>query len=68
MINGKMTGVRLSGGPEALVAKLGLKPDDVVTSVNGMPLDSPAHRVPPPTEWRTRWTRSGVTTPPNSRS
>lgn len=42
MVNGKMTGVRLSGGPEALVAKLGLKPDDVVTSVNGMPLDSPA--------------------------
>jgi general secretion pathway protein C len=24
------------------VAKLGLKPDDVVTSVNGIPLDSPA--------------------------
>jgi general secretion pathway protein C len=42
LVNGKMTGVRLSGGPEALVAKLGLKPDDVVTSVNGMPLDSPA--------------------------
>jgi general secretion pathway protein C len=42
MVNGKMTGVRLSGGPEALIAKLGLKPDDVVTSVNGMALDSPA--------------------------
>lgn len=42
MVNGKMTGVRLSGGPEALVARLGLKADDVVTSVNGMALDSPA--------------------------
>jgi general secretion pathway protein C len=42
MVNGKMTGVRLTGGPEALVSKLGLKPDDIVTSVNGIPLDSPA--------------------------
>ena len=42
MVNGKMTGVRLTGGPEALVSKLGLKPDDVVTSVNGISLDSPA--------------------------
>lgn len=42
MVDGKMTGVRLSGGPEALVSRLGLKPDDVVTAVNGMPLDSPA--------------------------
>jgi general secretion pathway protein C len=42
MVNGKMTGVRLSGGPEALMSKLGLKADDVVTAVNGIPLDSPA--------------------------
>jgi len=42
MVNGKMTGVRLTGGPEALVSRLGLKPDDVVTSVNGVVLDSPA--------------------------
>ncbi|UXI69095.1 PDZ domain-containing protein [Tahibacter amnicola] len=41
--NGKMTGVRLAGGPDAaLVAKLGLQPTDVVTSINSVPLDSPA--------------------------
>lgn len=45
-VSGRMTGVRLSGGPDAaLIAKLGLKPDDVITSVNGITLDSPA-RVP----------------------
>lgn len=39
--NGKFVGVRLSGGREAAaLAKLGLKPDDVVTQVNGIPLDS----------------------------
>lgn len=40
--NGKFVGVRLSGGrDQALIAKLGLRPDDVVTSINGIPLDSP---------------------------
>ncbi|HET9484260.1 MAG TPA: type II secretion system protein N [Xanthomonadales bacterium] len=39
--NGQFVGVRLSGGREAAaLAKLGLQPDDVVTSVNGIPLDS----------------------------
>jgi general secretion pathway protein C len=41
--NGKFAGVRLSGGKEApLLAKLGLRPDDVITAVNGIALDSPA--------------------------
>lgn len=41
MENGAFVGVRLSGGREAAaLAKLGLKPDDIVTSVNGIPLDS----------------------------
>ncbi len=40
--NGRMTGVRLAGGDPALMTRLGLKPDDVVTSVNGIALDSPA--------------------------
>ncbi|MEO8672028.1 MAG: type II secretion system protein GspC [Tahibacter sp.] len=40
--NGKMTGVRLTGGPDAaLIGKLGLQPTDVVTSINSIPLDSP---------------------------
>lgn len=40
--NGKFVGVRLSGGrDQPLIAKLGLRPDDVVTSINGIPLDSP---------------------------
>lgn len=41
MENGRMTGVRLSGGPNAaLIAQLGLQPTDVVTSINNVPLDS----------------------------
>lgn len=41
MENGQFVGVRLAGGSEAAaLAKLGLKPDDIVTSVNGIPLDS----------------------------
>ncbi|HJU40482.1 MAG TPA: PDZ domain-containing protein, partial [Tahibacter sp.] len=44
--NGRMIGVRLSGGPDAaLVSALGLQPNDVVTAVNNVPIDSPA-RVP----------------------
>ncbi|MEP7044805.1 MAG: type II secretion system protein N [Dokdonella sp.] len=38
---GKLTGVRLSaGGDAALINQIGLRPGDVVTSVNGMPIDS----------------------------
>ncbi len=41
MENGRMAGVRLSGGPNAaLIAQLGLQPTDVVTSINSVPLDS----------------------------
>lgn len=41
--NGRMVGVRLSGGPDAaMVAALGLQPNDVVTAVNNVPIDSPA--------------------------
>jgi general secretion pathway protein C len=40
--NGRMTGVRLNGGPDAtLIAQLGLQPNDIVTSINNVPLDSP---------------------------
>ncbi len=43
MENGQFVGVRLSGGRDVpLIAKLGLRPDDVVTAVNGIALDSPA--------------------------
>lgn len=43
MENGKMTGYRVFpvGNSDAF-AKLGLKPGDLVTAVNGMPLDNPA--------------------------
>jgi general secretion pathway protein C len=41
--NGRFAGVRLSSTKEAaLLTKLGLKPDDVVTAVNGIALDNPA--------------------------
>jgi general secretion pathway protein C len=40
--NGRMTGVRLNGGPDStLIAQLGLQPNDIVTSINNVPLDSP---------------------------
>lgn len=43
MENGRMAGVRLTGGPSAaLVAQLGLQPSDIVTSINNVPLDSMA--------------------------
>ena len=43
MEDGRFVGVRLQGGRDAaLISKLGLQPDDVVTSVNGIELDSPA--------------------------
>lgn len=39
---GRMVGVRVSAGPnQALVNAMGLRPDDVVTAINGIPLDSP---------------------------
>lgn len=39
---GKMVGVRVNAGPnQALVNAMGLRADDVVTAVNGIPLDSP---------------------------
>ena len=38
---GRLTGVRLSaGGDTALIQQIGLRPGDVVTAVNGMPIDS----------------------------
>ncbi|MDR2013460.1 MAG: hypothetical protein LBQ20_10615 [Rhodanobacter sp.] len=38
---GKLSGVRLSAGADtALLGQIGLRPDDVVTAVNGMPVDS----------------------------
>jgi general secretion pathway protein C len=41
--DGRFVGVRLvAGGDVPLLARLGLKPDDVVTAVNGIPLDSPS--------------------------
>lgn len=43
--NGRMRGVRLSAGRDSdVLAKAGLKPNDVVTSVNGIALDSPARQ------------------------
>ena len=40
--NGRFIGVRLAGARDVpLIAQLGLQPDDVVTSVNGIALDSP---------------------------
>ncbi len=40
---GAFVGVRLQGGANVpALARLGLKPDDVVTAINGIPLDSPA--------------------------
>lgn len=43
---GKMVGVRVNAGPnQALVNAMGLRPDDVVTAINGIPLDSPGRAV-----------------------
>lgn len=39
--NGKLSGVRLSAGTDAaLINQIGLRPGDIVTSVNGLPIDS----------------------------
>ncbi|HET9484024.1 MAG TPA: type II secretion system protein GspC [Xanthomonadales bacterium] len=41
--NGRFVGVRLTAGRELpIIARLGLQPDDVVTSINGIALDGPA--------------------------
>jgi general secretion pathway protein C len=42
--NGRIAGVRVSaaGGDAALLAQLGLRPSDIVTAVNGLPVDSVA--------------------------
>lgn len=42
--NGQIAGVRVSSanGDSAMMAKLGLKPSDIVTAVNGVPVDSVA--------------------------
>jgi general secretion pathway protein C len=40
--NGRMAGVRLSAGRDSdILSRAGLRPTDVVTSVNGIPLDGP---------------------------
>ena len=40
--NGRMAGVRLSVGRDSdLLARAGLRPSDIVTAVNGIPLDGP---------------------------
>ena len=44
--NGRMQGVRLGVGRDSdLLARAGLRPTDVVTSVNGIPLDGPARQM-----------------------
>jgi general secretion pathway protein C len=42
MENGRMAGVRLSVGRDSdLLSRAGLRPNDIITSVNGIPLDGP---------------------------
>ncbi|MBN8483119.1 MAG: PDZ domain-containing protein, partial [Xanthomonadales bacterium] len=41
--NGRVAGLRVStAGDAALMARLGLRPSDIVTAVNGIPVDSVA--------------------------
>lgn len=42
--NGRMVGVRLSARDPAALARLGLQPDDLITAVNGIPVDGPHRR------------------------
>jgi general secretion pathway protein C len=43
MENGQFVGVRLSAGPQqAMLEKLGLRPDDIVTAVNGQSITDPS--------------------------
>jgi general secretion pathway protein C len=42
MENGRMAGVRLSAGRDSdILSRAGLRPTDIVTAVNGIPLDGP---------------------------
>lgn len=42
MENGRMAGVRLSVGRDSdLLSRAGLRPNDIITAVNGIPLDGP---------------------------
>jgi general secretion pathway protein C len=42
--NGRLRGMRVNPGPNAAAfARLGLKPNDIVTAINGTPLDDQAH-------------------------
>lgn len=44
--NGRMRGVRLSAGRDSdVLTRAGLKPTDIVTAVNGVPLDGPARQI-----------------------
>ena len=44
--NGRMQGVRLGAGRDSdLLSRAGLRPTDIVTSVNGIPLDGPARQM-----------------------
>ncbi|MCX7557553.1 PDZ domain-containing protein [Xanthomonadaceae bacterium JHOS43] len=44
-VNGRMRGVRINAGRDSdLLEKAGLKPSDIVTAVNGIPLDNPARQ------------------------
>jgi general secretion pathway protein C len=43
--NGRFSGVRLSVGRDSeLLSRTGLKPTDIITAVNGIPLDGPARQ------------------------
>lgn len=42
--SGRMVGVRLSLRDPAALARLGLAPDDLITAVNGIPIDGPHRR------------------------
>lgn len=42
--NGRLIGVRLRVADPALLERLGLRGDDVITAVNGIPLDGPERR------------------------
>lgn len=44
-VNGRMRGVRVSAGRDSdVLEKAGLRPSDIVTAVNGIPLDSPSRQ------------------------
>ncbi|AVP99071.1 type II secretion system protein GspC [Ahniella affigens] len=43
MVNGEFVGVRLNAGPQqSMLQKLGLQPEDIVTSVNGQSITDPS--------------------------